>query len=224
MPNKSHTPMPVSNRREPQVTQTHSGPLSNDELTYGGPGRALRMQDTHGNAFVQDFVRSKARDDRQRSSPNPRPVPVGTLDYYELRNKDFVRRHPDLKPPFYYMDYGNYYARLFKTELRPQLSEVGQQWVDRAFVLLQQKIEQRRSADQDTFDQLERDPSGFKDFAFGTHAPSYIEAGIQNLPYHDLWLILKTPRNRDLWSWGGIVEFAEVVPWGIYDLAVPSAY
>jgi hypothetical protein len=135
--------------------------------------------------------------------PLPRHVPVGTATYYQDRQADFKRRHPDLAAPDYYMAYGDKYYRRFTTELRPKLSAQGKLWVDRASLLFQERIEARVGdtvAEKLEFDRLEKDGSAFREFAFGTHCGTYIEAGVADLPESDLWEIYWTPDLADMVS------------------------
>lgn len=165
--------------------------------------------------------------------PVPKPITPGSDSYYQDRNKDFVERHPSLEPPEYYLQYGAKYANRFKKELRPQLSQQGQAWVDRTYYLLQLKIEQRRTLCPSEFDELERSPKKFRDFAFDTHSEAYIEGGLQHLvrlseiaivtgsplpvavgyffSHTDIGKILRTPDLRDIFTWNGMVEIKETI-------------
>lgn len=154
----------------------------------------------------------------------PQSVPVGTLSYYKQRNDDFLRRHPDLQAPDYYLNYGDKYASRFMNTLRPQLTEPGQKWVEKVFVLLQQKMEDKLATNPLAFDQLERSPKKFRSFAYSTHWAAYVDAGIGWLPYSDIEKIATTPDLVDIFCWGGIVQMTKTSPWVIWDLLVPSAY
>ncbi|MBI2264309.1 MAG: hypothetical protein HYU64_03950 [Armatimonadetes bacterium] len=137
---------------------------------------------------------------------------VGTVGYYEARAEDFRRRHPGQEPPDYYMEYGDKYAKRFTEELRPKLSEEGQQWLDRTFVLLQQAIEDKRREDPAAFDQLEQNPEAFKEFAYSTHSRAYLDAGLADLPPEDLYRIVTTPDLKDLFTKAGLSQIVETIP------------
>ncbi len=123
---------------------------------------------------------------------------IGTLDYYKDRAEDFKLRNPGKEPPDYYMDYGDKYIKRFTNELRPTMSGDGQQWMDQARANLQTAMEDRRKADPAAFAELERDPDKFREFAYGTHAKSYLDAGLSDLPFTDMAKIMNTPDKKDL--------------------------
>ncbi|NUN16651.1 MAG: hypothetical protein HUU55_23740 [Myxococcales bacterium] len=142
----------------------------------------------------------------------PKPIAPGSATYYKDRNDDFLDRHPGPvpAPPRYYMAFGNKYANRFRG-LKAHLSPRGQEWVEKTFFLLQDKIERRRAACPSHFDELERSPKEFEDFAIDTHSDAYLEAGVGFLPAGDIRKILLT-LDRDAFTWGGMVEIAEVIP------------
>ena len=54
----------------------------------------------------------------------PAAITPGTDKYYQLRARDFMRRHPEMSPPDYYLSYGDYYMRTllginFPTKAKP---------------------------------------------------------------------------------------------------------
>ena len=135
----------------------------------------------------------------------PRSLPSGTDDYYRRRGADFVRRHPDREPPSYYLEYGEKCLHQFRAA-QPDLSLGGQEWLELTLQLLQEAIEKRLRSDPAEFDRLELDDRGFRDFAFSTHAPAYVDGGILSLPASDLLRILKTPDLTAVVSPDGIAE------------------
>lgn len=144
----------------------------------------------------------------------PYRVETGTATYYEDRYKDFKRRHPDLTPPSYYLDYGKKYYDRFKTEVRPKLSAAGQQWVDDVAKKLQEKMEAKVGntiSSKVLFDTLERDDAAFTAFAYSTHCSTYDEAGIGKLPPSDVGHIWSAPDWKDLLSKAGLEQAACVV-------------
>ena len=118
---------------------------------------------------------------------------VGTLGYYRARHADFVRRHPDLPPPDYYLGYGDRYMRRFFSETRPHLSEAGQRWLTDTRHALQEALENERARDADAFDRMECTPGALRRFCYGTHPSAYIEAGLANLDPLDWSTIVLTP-------------------------------
>lgn len=134
---------------------------------------------------------------------------VGQDDYYLARKRDFEQRHPGLKAPDYYKEYGDKYLRRFKYELRPKLSPEGKKWVDRTLVGLQQKIEKKRAQDPVAFDRLERNPEAFRKFCFDSHPDAYLEGGLNTLSLKEQAMIASTPDAKDLLSLGGIEQAFE---------------
>lgn len=141
----------------------------------------------------------------------PRPMTkLGGIDYYRARHDDFVRRHPGVEPPSYYLNYGEKYATRFTEELAPKLSPVGQAWLAQARLNLQVAIEARLKEDPQAFDRLELDDEAFKAFAYDTHPEAYLSAGLEKLPLKDLVRIGLTPDAKDLFSVMGLEQVAEV--------------
>ncbi len=134
---------------------------------------------------------------------------VGSVEYYRARHDDFVKRHPGLKPPPYYLEYGEKYALAFTRETFGKLSPKGQQWLQRTFVDLQTRIEHLRITDPTAFERLERDPAAFRRFAYDTHPPAYLQSGIADLPAEDLVFIAATPELSDLLTPDGIRQILE---------------
>lgn len=135
------------------------------------------------------------------------PVPtefLGTTGYYRWRHGDFMRRHPDLREPDpghipdYYLAYGEKYVLRFSQELFPRLSDKGKEWLVKTRLNLQVAIENRRKAGDREFTQLEEDPPSFRKFAFNTHVPAYMDAGLADLPLSDLLKIVATPEMKDI--------------------------
>lgn len=110
----------------------------------------------------------------------PASVPTGTNDYYRLRYLDFVRRHPCMTPPSYYLDFGDKYLRRMMA-LAPSLSPPGRAVVMRIRDLLQEALEERRREDPGGFDRMEVDGQALEDFARETHVKVYRESGIYDL-------------------------------------------
>jgi uncharacterized protein YqjF (DUF2071 family) len=133
---------------------------------------------------------------------------IGTGEYYNLRHADFLRRHGDLEPPPYYLQYGLRYFERFQA-LSDKLSDEGKGWVVRTARLLQESIEARRKRSPRSFDALERHPRRFQDFAYGTHRAAYIKAGLQRLPPEDVVLVASAPDAQDLLSDAGIRQVVE---------------
>lgn len=108
-------------------------------------------------------------------------VPFGPF-YYIYRYYDFLRRHPDMIPPDYYLGYGNKFLNLFKNL---SLTDKGEQWIQNVMRELQEAIENFRRSDPGAFDRLEQDSSAFRKFAFDTHPEIYRRNGIWELSKFD---------------------------------------
>jgi hypothetical protein len=134
---------------------------------------------------------------------------VGTLGYYKARYDDFVQRNPGKTPPDYYLGYGDKYANRFSKETAPKLSKAGQEWLDKTFQALQQKMEDLRKKDPAAFARLELDGEAFKKFAYGTHPDAYLESGLSKLPPKDLAVIAATPDLKDILTLDGVAQTVE---------------
>lgn len=182
-----------------------------DTAPAGGGATQQQGQNRLGNAELQSRmnIQSDACGDVQLPSP---VSPNGDLVYYRTRHDDFAARYPScgLKPPSYYMGYGDKYVRRFTMETDQRLSSNGQAWLDRARVLLQVAIEDERVADPVAFDRLERNDAAFTRFAYDSHPDAYWDAGLGGLSIFDLTNIGLTPDARDLFGWDGIVQVADI--------------
>lgn len=136
---------------------------------------------------------------------------VGTPQYYLSRAADFRRRHPDLRAPDYYNEYGDRYAHRFENQTRPRLSPAGKAWFDKTKHGLQYAIEQKRVEDPQAFDALERDPKAFHRFAYDTHGPVYLSSGIRKLPLRDLMHVARTPDIKDVINRDGLRLVGQVL-------------
>ncbi|WP_447640673.1 MULTISPECIES: DUF6443 domain-containing protein [Chitinophagaceae] len=128
------------------------------------------------------------------------------LDYYKNRFDYFRQNNPEMKPPDYYMNYGDKYIRRFVNITKAQLSIEGQKWLYKALVNLQNAMD--KGIEQDP--SIEYDNEKFTDFAFGTHADAYTNAGILKLSIMDKIKISLTVDPDDLLSSRGISQAAEV--------------
>lgn len=146
-------------------------------------------------------------------SKGPVPAPkelLGSPCYYRFREQDFRRRHPDQPPPAYYRDYGEKYALRFTHDLMPGLSETGIRFVKRTRQELQQAIEGKLVEDPNAFDRLEQDGEAFKEFAYDSHAGAYLRGGIADLSLVEKLKVAKIPDAKDLFTWDGLAQMAEV--------------
>ena len=139
-------------------------------------GSAAGVADTFTSspAEVEHFAQMKALARTAMSKANgvftgnsaePGAVKPGQLDYYRLREEDFMKRHPGDNqgtPPDYYLGYGDKYAHRFTEHLKPQLSQAGQGWLDRTFVNLQNAMEAKPNEDPAVFAKLEENPGKFR--------------------------------------------------------------
>ncbi|WP_439683108.1 hypothetical protein MNJPNG_13245 [Cupriavidus oxalaticus] len=145
------------------------------------------------------------------------------------RGTNFMMRHIGCghQLPVYYMGYGYYYCSNYGAKLKPRLSPQGKKWLRNARWLLQSNMERgleqnmtkgtimipckynekrgfRREVAQF---ELELDSEKFKGFAFKTHVPSYLDAGLAELPLDDLRKIGGQP-NIEEWLDGDTWEQA----------------
>lgn len=137
----------------------------------------------------------------------PTPVQTGNDEYYLNRRQNFVDRHQGdaaLPPPEYYLHYAQPNMLEFINVTRPKLSAEGQDWVMRTRDRLQQLMEFRVRTNGAEFARLECQNERFSDAAFDEHPIAYEEAGLNRLPWRDLFYIVKTPRTGDLLSRRGI--------------------
>jgi len=105
---------------------------------------------------------------------------------------------PGPEAPDYYLAYGEKYARRFSDETFKKLSPEGQHWLNNTFRLLQDRMEHLRQSQPVEFERLERDPDAFRRFAYETHSDAYLDAGLKDVDYEDLWHIVWTPDLADL--------------------------
>lgn len=179
-------------------------------------GSRNRAQDRVGNSAVQS--QTTGAGDGATCDPNevhlPSPVsPDGDLSFYRTRHNDFANRYQGcagLKPPTYYLGYGEKYVSRFTNETSPRLTKEGQAWLVRARKNLQTAIENRRAADPADFDRLEKNDPAFTSFAYGTHADAYWNAGLGDLNLFDLANIGLTPDMRDLLAFDGLTQVADI--------------
>ena len=132
------------------------------------------------------------------SSPKPFPDQLGSLDYYRFRNQDFVARNPNISSPDYYLNFGDKYLRRFRLEVRPNLTQQGQEFIDRVGVALQRRMEEELRSNPRAFAELERDSDKFREFAYETHVAAYCESGWRDLPLSDNQAIARSVDSRDL--------------------------
>jgi len=142
------------------------------------------------------------------SPPADLSAQVGSQQYYLSRAKDFRDRHPDLRAPDYYHDYGDKYVHRFATDVAPKLTPQGRDWLDKTTMGLQLAIENKRAKDPSAFDRLERDPDAFRRFAFDSHPRAYLNAGLKDLPLKDLVRVGLTPDVKDILTPSGITQVA----------------
>ncbi len=143
------------------------------------------------------------------------------------RHASFMIRHIGCrhKPPDYYVSYGYYYCSTYGEKLNPRLSPQGQDWLRKARKSLQENLEdgladnmrgdeiefQSKSYPNRTSSmkvprlELEVAPKTFKTFAFNTHVPAYLDAGLAELPISDLVKIGGQPNieewlDKDTWK------------------------
>lgn len=139
------------------------------------------------------------------------------------RHASFMMRHIGCghKPPDYYISYGYYYCSNYGKKLMPKLTPAGQDWLRSGRRLLQVNMEYglrdnmngpliyipcKRYPNRSVafnFEQrkLELNNAAFRKFAFDTHVPAYLDAGLADLPVSDLAGIGGQP-NIEEWTDG----------------------
>ncbi|MBX2900740.1 MAG: hypothetical protein KF775_13885 [Cyclobacteriaceae bacterium] len=134
---------------------------------------------------------------------NPTSYPEGKLgdpNYYQWRNDDYNVRAGlagDKTPaPEYYLGYGDKYIKRFTYETSRELSGQGNEWLGKARYNLQALMEKGLNSDP----MMERNNSAFQKFAFESHVPAYVDAGVLGLDFLDKTHTLTTPDAKDLLS------------------------
>lgn len=153
------------------------------------------------------------------------------------RGTNFMMRHIGCghQFPVYYMGYGYYYCSNYGAKLYPRLTKQGKDWLVNARRNLQKNME--KGLEQNMrgntivipckFNksrgfsipapryELELDDKLFKNFAFRTHVPAYLDADLADLDTKDLAMISGQPNieewaDKDTWK-QAIVSGGEVV-------------
>ena len=203
---------------EPAVTQTN---------TVRAPATASAAAPARSADAFESTTRATARavtPGRSNAARNlPAEIPTGTRDYYKKRYDDFVRRNPGMKPPDYYLEYGQKYCDRFSSLGPKDLTPQGLEWRDRTLKALQDSIETKRMEDPVGFAQLERDPEAFKKFAYDSHPDAYVQSGLYDLPAQDMLKIGTTPDIKDLLTKDGVrqvvVALGKMRPGDVADVA-----
>lgn len=179
----------------------------NTNSNFGGFG-GIESFESNQTSFITGV--GELPQSPQLEAGRPKELPTGTLDYYEQRAQDFEQRHPGQDAPDYYREYGDKYVHKFD-ELKPELSDQGDAFVDATRQNLQEAMEKKRREDPEGFARLEQDPDALRAFAFDTHSQAYLDGGIADLPPEDLLKIVTTPDFKDSLSKDGLREIGETV-------------
>lgn len=167
-------------------------------------------------------------------------IPANSSDPNWSRWHNFFARHVGCKhtAPSYYISYGYYYCSNFGAYLLPRLkSSQGKNWLNQGRVLLQKymekglllnntqsaiKIPSARHPNKRLpgmwvgVQKLELQDEIFKTFAYNSHVPAYLDAGIVDVPIADLMRVFGQPNVEewiDLETWNQAMLVAlEVVP------------
>lgn len=213
----------ICDKQVPPAAQTILGqceyyyqPLHNEYIDKSGVAtwQALKAWATRWNPFddVTVFQRLLANRDAL--------IAANSTHGDWSRHANFMLRHIGCEhtPPDYYVSYGYYYCSTYGERLRPRLSEAGQRWLAAARLKLQENLEEglddNMNGDQIdvpcnefpnrslvmsvTQYELEVTNETFKTFAFRTHVPAYLDAGLADLPIPDLARIGGQP-NIEEW-------------------------
>ncbi|MGP9631459.1 hypothetical protein ACT3R7_00170 [Halomonas sp. AOP43-A1-21] len=220
----------VCNKQVPPANESFLGncewyyrPLHDEYITKSGVSgwEALKAWTTSWNPFDNIDVARRLLINRDELIAPDSPHP------HWSRHANFMMRHIGCGhlPPDYYISYGYYYCYTYGERLKPRLSPDGKRWLDQARLNLQENAENglkdNMKADQvhivcrrypnrsvamevEQYE-LEVDPTTFKTFAFATHVPAYLDAGLADLDACDLIRIGGQP-NIEEWgdaeTWG----------------------
>jgi len=153
---------------------------------------------------------------------------VGKDEYYIERDKDYRKRYPWKRKSPYYLDFGDRYLKAFNVA-KPQFSEKGQKWVNATSLLLKQYMEAGLKEDfskKDPRQYKEYDGEKFMQFAYGTYAKAYTNAGICHLVSNrllgDLKLIWDTIKGSDILDKKGINQMRDVLTECIIRTVIPA--
>lgn len=167
-------------------------------------------------------------------------IPPKSTDPNWSRWHNFCARHINCghKPPPYYIAYGYYYCSNFTKYLFPRMqSTQGKTWLNNGRTLLHKYMELGLALNNSSTNikipsvrypnktlstltvpvkQLEINPDLFKTFAYNSHVPAYLDAGIADVPIADLMRVFGQPNIEewaDIETWKQAVDVAwEVVP------------
>jgi len=206
-PSRTQAPQREAQAKKPETRDRVSVSSESSETERPRAERSGLMKGLATNFASPDSI------DRPRPATNPdepAAVETGTLDYYEQRAQDYERRHPGEEAPDYYREYGDKYVNRFE-DLKDELSDAGDQFVDETRENLQEALEELRREDPEAFARLEEDPEALRDFAFETHSQAYLDGGLADLPASDLLTIATTPDLQDTLTPEGLSEFAETI-------------
>lgn len=150
------------------------------------------------------------------------------------RHASFMMRHVGCghQPPDYYVSYGYYYCSTYGKKLMPRLSPAGQKWLTLGRQYLQENMDDglKQNMEKKTImipcrrypnrsvtlqvpkRQLELNNATFKKFAFDTHVPAYLDAGLADLPLGDLALIGGQPNVEE---WADAATWKQAVDSGV---------
>lgn len=182
-----------------------------EEVFPSGPPKPMAEKE---KGFVRRHLEKSAAflfGEKLADSPGDLSSLVGGHDYYMARALDFRRRHPEMRAPDYYTEYGDKYVHRYSNELAPKLSPTGKKWVGDTRARLQHAIENKRREDPEAFDRMEQDPTAFREFAFSTHPDAYLKAGLKHLPLKDKARVAVTPDLKDLIRPSGLRQAARTL-------------
>lgn len=229
----------ICNKQVPPAAQSILGrceyyyrPLHDEYVEKSGVAtwETLKAWATRWNPFDDAVVLRRLLNNRDRL------IEPESTDSDWSRHANFMVRHIGCGhvPPEYYVSYGYYYCSTYGERLYPRLSEMGQSWLDDARLFLQENIEDglrdnmrgnqvavtckrypNRSVNMVVSQQeLEIDNTTFKSFAFNTHVPAYLDAGLADLRLDDLARIGGQP-NIEEWldgeTWQQAIDSGEEV-------------
>ena len=186
-----------------KVTETSGGTLYTDQ-------EAIDVFTYYKNIFNRFSSNSRGsknenKGENQVRPPDPAPSDIlGTPSYYFWRLENFKERNKEnnIEAPDYYSSYGGKYAIRFFFNTSNNLSIKGLIWLVKTLRGLQVSIEDKLQEEPD----IEFDAKRFKEFAFETHVPVYIQSGFLELSIMDKVRIGLTPDPSDLLQSEGIKQ------------------
>ncbi len=172
-------------------------------LKYDWDAKPLKIGQVYFNGIPTDISALSKNYNISLFKPTPFPNErIGDPGYYKWRYNDYNVRTGlsgiSTLAPEYYLGYGDKYISRFTNETSKELSPDGNMWLSAARKNLQIAIEKKLGARDGV--NFEQNNTEFQKFAFASHVPAYVNAGVLKLDFLDKTKILVTPDAKDLLS------------------------